>query len=85
MRTSARLVAVLLLLAPALLVAQRGPAKAELAPVVETDTITAGSEVRVALKVQLPEGFHMNSNKPRDPLLMAFSRPPSTGRMVLVM
>jgi DsbC/DsbD-like thiol-disulfide interchange protein len=71
MRTSARLVALLLLLlAPALLVAQRGPAKAELAPVVETDSITPGSDVRVALKVQLPEGFHMNSNRPRDPLLI---------------
>ena len=71
MRTSARLVAALLfLLAPAVLVAQRVPAPADLAPIVETETITPGSEVHVALQVTLPEGFHMNSNKPRDPLLI---------------
>ena len=71
MRTSARLGALLiLLLAPGILSAQRGPAKADVAPLVETETATPGSEVHVALRVQLPEGYHMNSNKPRDPMLI---------------
>ena len=69
MRTAVRLAA-LLLLAPAFLSAQRGAAKAELTPLVETDTVTPGSEIHVALRVQLPEGYHMNSNKPRDPMLI---------------
>ncbi len=59
-----------LLSAPSFLSAQRGPAKADLSPLVETATVTPGSEVRVALQVQLPEGYHMNSNKPRDPMLI---------------
>ena len=71
MRTRAFLTALTLFFgAPSYLGAQRGPAKAELAPLVETDTVTPGSEVRVALRVQLPEGYHMNSNKPRDPMLI---------------
>ncbi len=63
-------VLLLALSATAGLLAQRGPAKAELSPLVEIETVTPGSEVRVALKVQLPEGYHMNSNKPRDPMLI---------------
>jgi len=71
MRTKTLLVAAALLLcAPVFLSAQRGPAKADLSPLVETATVTPGSEVRVALQVQLPEGYHMNSNKPRDPMLI---------------
>ena len=71
MRTKTLLVAAALFLcAPAFLSAQRGPAKADLSPLVETATVAPGSEVRVALQVQLPEGYHMNSNKPRDPMLM---------------
>src|SRR6476661_5122325 len=71
MRTTARLLVVLfLLLAPASLLAQGGPGKAEISPLVETETVTPGSDVRVALRVRLPEGLHMNSNKPRDPILI---------------
>jgi thiol:disulfide interchange protein DsbD len=70
MRNSARLVVLALVLASASLTAQRGPARAELTPLVETDTVTPGSEVHLALRVQLPEGYHMNSNKPRDPMLI---------------
>ncbi len=71
MRTKTLLVAAALFLcAPVFLSAQRGPAKADLSPLVETATVTPGSEVRVALQVQLPEGYHMNSNKPRDPMLI---------------
>ncbi|MFN7985189.1 MAG: protein-disulfide reductase DsbD family protein [Vicinamibacterales bacterium] len=71
MRITARLALLaVLLFATAPLFAQRGPAKADLTPLVETDTVTPGSDVRLALTVQLPEGYHMNSNKPRDPLLI---------------
>ncbi|MEQ1728723.1 MAG: cytochrome c biogenesis protein CcdA, partial [Vicinamibacterales bacterium] len=71
MRNNALLVALALFVsAPSFLWAQRGPAKADLSPLVETATVTPGSEVRVALQVQLPEGYHMNSNKPRDPMLI---------------
>ncbi len=73
MRTRVRLSAFILfafLCAPTFLSAQRGPSKADLSPLVETATVTPGSDVRVALQVQLPEGYHMNSNKPRDPMLI---------------
>jgi thiol:disulfide interchange protein len=60
----------LTLAAAARLFAQQGPAKADLKPLVENETVTPGSEVRVALQVTLPEGYHMNSNKPRDPMLI---------------
>ena len=71
MRNTARLVFVAVLMSVAApLFAQRGPAKADLAPLVETETVTAGSDMRIALTVKLPEGYHMNSNKPRDPLLI---------------
>src|SRR4051812_47226065 len=70
MPTPARLAIVFLLLAPAWLSAQRGPTKAEVAPLVETETVTPGSDVRVALQVELPDGYHMNSNKPRDSSLI---------------
>ena len=76
MRNTVRLVVLAVLLAAAglsaqvVLSAQGGPAKAGLTPLVENETVTPGSNVRVALQVQLPEGYHMNSNKPRDPLLI---------------
>jgi thiol:disulfide interchange protein len=43
--------------------------KAEVTPLVE-GTARAGSSVRVALKVSLPEGLHTQSNKPRDQTLI---------------
>lgn len=69
MRTSALLFLSAVLFAQNLF-AQAPPGKAELSPLVETATAAAGSDVRVALKVTLPEGYHMNSNKPKDPLLI---------------
>src|SRR5690349_10249619 len=50
--------------------AQARRPRAEVTPVVETDTVRTGSAVHVALKVSLPEGLHTQSNKPRDPLLI---------------
>jgi len=43
--------------------------KADVVPLVEGPA-HAGSTVRVALKVSVPEGLHTQSNKPRDPLLI---------------
>lgn len=71
--------ALLLLVQPAR--AQRGPANAIVTPVLEHDQVAPGSEVRAALQVRLPEGYHTNSNAPRDPLLipitLTFDPPPA--------
>jgi thiol:disulfide interchange protein len=44
---------------------------AEITPLVESDGVRPGTTVRAALKVALPDGFHVQSNKPRDPSLIA--------------
>jgi thioredoxin:protein disulfide reductase len=44
--------------------------KADVTPLVERPGLHAGTDVRVALKVSLPEGLHTQSNTPRDPLLI---------------
>ncbi|MQA29770.1 MAG: DUF255 domain-containing protein [Luteitalea sp.] len=49
---------------------QAAPAKAQVTALLETERAVAGTEVRAALQVQLPEGFHVNSDKPRDPSLI---------------
>jgi thioredoxin:protein disulfide reductase len=45
------------------------PPTPDLVPIAAADGAHAGSSVRVALQVRLPEGAHVNSNKPRDPAL----------------
>jgi cytochrome c biogenesis protein CcdA len=50
--------------------AQVGGVRADLTPIVETDAAHAGTTVRAALQMRLPEGFHVNSNRPRDPALI---------------
>ncbi len=72
-------IAVLVAIVLAAGLSAQAPAKADLTPLVETDTVTPGSEVRVALQVRLPEGYHMNSNRPRDPMLIpvVLSVPPT--------
>src|SRR5213076_3206658 len=53
------------------LVAQgRPPAKATVTAFVETPRVAAGGELHAALRIKLPDGFHTNSNKPRDPSLI---------------
>ena len=47
--------------------AQTRPPEATVTPFVESDGVRAGSPVRVALTVGLPEGLHVQSDKPRDP------------------
>jgi thiol:disulfide interchange protein DsbD len=44
--------------------------KAAVVPFVENDGVHAGTRVRVALQVSLPEGLHVQSNAPRDPSLI---------------
>ena len=50
--------------------ASRRP-QAELTPVVVSEHVAPGTELRLALKVKLPESIHVQSDKPRDPLLIA--------------
>jgi thiol:disulfide interchange protein DsbD len=45
--------------------------KADTAALVEHEGIGAGGPARVALQVSLPDTFHVQSNKPRDPNLIA--------------
>ena len=45
--------------------------KADLTPLLESDAVHAGTTVRAALTVTLPDRFHVQSNKPRDPSLIA--------------
>jgi hypothetical protein len=56
-------------LTSAVVVAQGRP-KAEVTPLVGSDGVHAGSTVQVALQVSLPDGLHVQSDKPRDPLLI---------------
>src|SRR2546426_250873 len=50
--------------------AQLGRPKAEVTPLVESDSVRVGGPVRLALQVSVPEGLHTQSNKPRDPNLI---------------
>jgi cytochrome c biogenesis protein CcdA/DsbC/DsbD-like thiol-disulfide interchange protein len=53
--------------------------RAELAPIVDADGVRAGQQVRAALQIRLPDGYHVNSNKPRDetliPIVLTVSPP----------
>jgi thioredoxin:protein disulfide reductase len=50
--------------------AQGGPPVATLSPIVESAEVHAGGTLRAALRVSLPRSYHVQSNKPRDPLLI---------------
>jgi len=50
--------------------AQLRAVQAEITPIVESNGVHAGTTVRTALQVRLPKGFHVQSNKPRDPSLI---------------
>lgn len=74
MRSASRLFA--LLVGAAALSSSDGQAqivrpKADTAALVEHSNVRAGGPARVALQVSLPETFHVQSNKPRDPSLIA--------------
>ncbi len=59
----------LVLLSAGIAAAQPARPKATVTPLIEGPG-RPGSEVRLALKVTVPEGLHTQSNKPRDPLLI---------------
>jgi thiol:disulfide interchange protein DsbD len=61
-------------------VAAQGRPRAEVTPAVEA-AVSAGSPVRLALRVVLPEGLHVQSDQPRDPSLIptVLSIEPPTG------
>jgi thiol:disulfide interchange protein DsbD len=59
----------LLLFSPQIAVAQLRGVKAELTPLVESDA-AAGTPVRAALQVRIPDRFHVQSDAPRDPTLI---------------
>jgi len=61
--------ALFVMLAPTLPMAQRGPS-VSVTPVVESDGVHAGTTVKLALRVFLPEGVHVQSDQPRDPMLI---------------
>jgi len=68
-RTSLMLMGALTTLAGVAQAQLRG-IKAEITPIVESHGVHAGTPVRMALQVRLPKGFHVQSNKPRDPSLI---------------
>ena len=60
----------ILVLSSSLVGAQAVRPRAEVSPIVESDGVHAGGPVRLALRVTLPDGFHVQSDKPRDPMLI---------------
>ncbi|MEO8680150.1 MAG: thioredoxin family protein [Vicinamibacterales bacterium] len=64
------LVAACVLLATVTGVAQSRKVPLDLAPLVGSDGTPAGTEARLALGVGLPDGFHVQSNQPKDPNLI---------------
>src|SRR5688572_30495567 len=64
------LAGIALLLAAAPSYGQTRPPQATIAPFVEANGVRPASPIRVALTVSLPEGLHVQSDKPRDPSLI---------------
>ncbi len=52
------------------LAAQAQRPRAEVAPAVDTSPVKAGATAQLTLHVRLPKDIHVQSNKPRDPLLI---------------
>ena len=63
--------ALLVVLAALLGMGQTASRAVDVAPIVDSDGVPAGRVVRVAVKVELPAGFHVQSDTPRDPTLIA--------------
>jgi thiol:disulfide interchange protein len=66
----ALLVVAALLLTPFSLDAQMRRPQANVTPIVETSGVHPGTTARVALRVSLPGNLHVQSDRPRDPLLI---------------
>ncbi|HLG55735.1 MAG TPA: thioredoxin family protein [Vicinamibacterales bacterium] len=77
----------LLIVAPCIAFGQFRGVRADLTPVVESDA-RPGTRVRAALLVRIPERFHVQSNAPRDPSLIAtalsFTAPPGVNATEVV-
>ena len=69
-RSRAGLVAVACLLTSYGIGAQMQRPQATVLPIVETSGVHPGTTARVVLKVSLPGSLHVQSNRPRDPLLI---------------
>ena len=65
-----RTLSIAIALAASVAIAHAQRPKADVTPIAERDAVHAGTDVRLALQVRLPEGLHMQSNKPRDPSLI---------------
>jgi DsbC/DsbD-like thiol-disulfide interchange protein len=65
-----RTTAALILLTGAAAHAQPRRPKADVTPVADADRVHAGATVHVSLRVNLPAGFHVQADKPRDPSLI---------------
>ena len=63
--------ALLVVLAALLGMGQTASRAVDVAPIVESDGVHGGQVVRVGVKVALPAGFHVQSDTPRDPTLIA--------------
>ncbi len=68
--TSVGLVAILALAAAPLVHAQGGPPQVRFETLVESTPSYAGTTVRLAVRVTLPEGYHVNSDVPLDEFLI---------------
>jgi cytochrome c biogenesis protein CcdA/thiol-disulfide isomerase/thioredoxin len=69
MRKLAAAIALIVAAGPTLAIAQLRGVRADLAPIAESDAVRGGS-ARIALQVAVPQGFHLQSDAPRDPLLI---------------
>lgn len=69
MRAVVTSAAALLLLAVSIDAQDRAP-KATVRSLVGSEGVHAGTSVHVALEVELPDGIHVQADKPRDPLLI---------------
>ena len=70
-RAAAALSSLLVLAATTILVAQARPPRPEVTAVPIAAPVAAGTAVKASLRVKLPEDVHVQSDKPRDPLLIA--------------
>jgi thiol:disulfide interchange protein DsbD len=71
LKAHALLVTVFIAMVPAAAAPQTGPPVPAITPVVESTGVRAGQTLRAAVRVRLPPKFHVQSNKPRDPSLIA--------------
>ena len=70
MRQTTTLFVALLLAAGASVVSGQRIPEATVVPFVEAEDVRPGSSTRVALRVSLPDGLHVQSDEPRDPSLI---------------